>query len=154
MREIDTSKEAVNGTCKLLRVPQDLRHVRGEPLASLIKALAAERDAATERAERAEAEAHEAVCDIAGELGIEDPGCLDFTDVMSLAAALRARVAALEGALADAASSLEAIARDGGREGTFLDDYSQISGYAMNRAVVARGPLSAPPAPASEEEGE
>lgn len=61
---------------------------------------------------------------------------------------LRARVAALEGALGDAATSLETIARDGARKGTMLEDRSQVCGYATSRARVARTALSAPPAPA------
>lgn len=121
MIEIDTSKEAVNGTCTLLRIPQDLRHVRGEPLAVLIEALAAERDAAVAMAEKAEAlipAAH-----LSGAFSANELWDGELAKAQDEVADLRARVAALEGALrraiwwmeqADASDQQHDFLNDGG----------------------------------------
>jgi hypothetical protein len=57
-------------------------------------------------------------------------------------AVLRAKVADMEGALEAAAASMETIERMAGRD-KYMEDMSQVRGYAANRAKAARETMKA-----------
>lgn len=165
----DTSKESIQAWARSVRYSEAGDNWPMVPgLADFIEALATERDAATERArifgnnldsinakleetteraEKAEAERDFARNALLGANAL----CMEHAEALDAEQetcdTLRARVAALEGVLGDAATSLETIARDGARKGTMLEDRSQVCGYATNRARVARAALSSAPAP-------
>jgi hypothetical protein len=66
----------------------------------------------------------------------------------SMIRALLARLDAAEGALADAATSLETISRLAGRDthsngdATYMGTFSEVRGYAISRATASRAALT------------
>jgi len=142
----DTSKEAINRAISSLRRNDRLLS------ASLIEALAAERDATTERAEKAEAEAKrlEAAC-------FNQGVALDQAD--ELEEYFRARVAALEGAFNYLMDRMAEVRDLRGRKAAtgfpvgvhtdagFVEHMERIAAVAIDNASA----LSAAPAPSNKE---